>query len=201
MNPTDLIHIQLTLEYDLDPSRRLIPFPGSSEQARCIVYSHRDGCALFLRHDLPPELCRQLEALDPALGAAGAEAFRAALAQGGSPPVVGFYRSYVFERLPQPEEFPDVQVLPDGCAILVDGRTAAWAWAERQNRRCVEVAVETGPEFRRRGFARQVTAALAHREMRAGHTVFFSHAIHNQASAALARSLGVAYFADCTGYD
>jgi predicted GNAT family acetyltransferase len=71
----------------------------------------------------------------------------------------------------------------------------------RENPFCAEVAVETLPEFQRRGYARRVCAAWANNALRRGKVAFFSHAESNLASRRLALSLGVVEYAACISYE
>lgn len=57
-----------------------------------------------------------------------------------------------------------------------------------------EAWVRTLPQFRLRGYARQVTAAWASDLLERGKTAFYSHAIENTASGAVASSLGLNEF-------
>jgi predicted GNAT family acetyltransferase len=85
--------------------------------------------------------------------------------------------------------------------VLVESEPVCWAWNERQNERCAELAMETVPAFRRRGFARQAAAAWAAAVIDSGRVVFYSYRRTNSASAWLADSLGVAWFANCAAFD
>ncbi len=70
----------------------------------------------------------------------------------------------------------------------------------RGNELAAEVAVETLPAFRRRGYGRQVTAAWVYHVMRAGKIAFFSHERDNLASQVLAQSLGAVQYSSVVGY-
>lgn len=107
----------------------------------------------------------------------------------------------MFTHPPEAREYAAVSGVEGRCVVTVAGRPVCWAWSERQNETCAEAAVETLPEYRRRGYARQATAAWAAQVLHSGRVAFFSHAVHNTASQALARSLGVSHFADCASFD
>jgi len=86
-------------------------------------------------------------------------------------------------------------------AIVLDERIVSTCTSSRENETAGEAWVRTLPEFRRHGFARQVTAAWAHGLQQQGKIPFYSHSSDNLASRALARSLrlvqfvaGVSYF-------
>ena len=46
-----LIRLQIGLEYGIDHSGFLVPFPGATEQARFIIHRHRGGYERYYRHD------------------------------------------------------------------------------------------------------------------------------------------------------
>ncbi len=105
-----------------------------------------------------------------------------------------------FSRMPTPDEYSDV-TMQDGCfVVLADRRPVSWAWTQDGSARAAELAVETSPEYRRRGFARQVVAAWAAHELSAGRVAFYSYFTGNEASAALARSLGVTLYAEWVAF-
>ncbi len=76
--------------------------------------------------------------------------------------------------------------MPDSAFFAVaDGRVAAAAWYTPMG-----VAVETAPDFRRRGFARALVAALTDERCARGEAVLYRCRASNAASMALAESLG-----------
>jgi RimJ/RimL family protein N-acetyltransferase len=109
-------------------------------------------------------------------------------------------KGYYFVRTPRPDEFPDV-VFRDGCHIVeVRGVPVTWAWSSRESKVAVEAAVETPPEFRRRGYARQAVSSWAHYTMKAGKVPFHSHENDNEPSEGLARRLGVVQYSTVVTY-
>ena len=48
-----LVRLQVELEYQVNPAGHLLPFPGSDEQAKFIVYRTAQDFERFFRHDLP----------------------------------------------------------------------------------------------------------------------------------------------------
>ena len=81
-----------------------------------------------------------------------------------------------------------------------DGVVAARAWTTADSARATEVEVETHPDFRRRGYARQVVAAWAADALASGKAVFYSHVSANDASRGVARSLGLTWLSDEVEY-
>jgi GNAT superfamily N-acetyltransferase len=113
-------------------------------------------------------------------------------------PVAG--RTCFFSNVPKMENPTGSRVIPEGVGLWVDGKQVAWAWSSRANRHAAELAVETDPEFRRRGFALQVVVAWAAEQLAAGRVAFYSHLLTNTASAALARRLNVQPLFDWVAY-
>lgn len=133
MDARDLIHMQITLEYQLDPDGLLAPFAGSSEQARYVVYRHGNGYLCYYRHDLPERLRAPLAGLDPALAFQEPGDIRRRLAVDGMNQSAGIFRSYYFLRPPAPGDFQDAHLHKECFVIKVQGEAAAWAWSERSN--------------------------------------------------------------------
>jgi RimJ/RimL family protein N-acetyltransferase len=191
-----LIDLQIHLEYQLDSNGLLVPFPGSSEQGLYIAYRHAGGTVQYFNHCLPIELRTRLVELG------GSQAFEAPqvverLIQEVTPArFEGQFVSEYIPRLPDPGGFPLVVTQQAQSVILVDGSPVCWAWSERSNEGCAEVAVETLPQHRRKGYARQVVAAWAFEVIGSGRTAFYSYQFENEASRALARSLGAVWYAD-----
>jgi GNAT superfamily N-acetyltransferase len=195
-----LIDLQIRLEYALDGGGRLLPFPGSSEQGLYIAYRHAGGTVLYFNHLLPEELCTRLVEMG------GARAFEAPesvekLMQAYMPArYEGRFVSEYMARLPEQSEFPDAVLQQGQYVCLVDGKPVCWAWSERSNEACAEVAVETQPEHRRKGYARQAVAAWAYAVIQSGRQAFYSYKAENEPSRRLAHSLGTEWYADVVGY-
>jgi GNAT superfamily N-acetyltransferase len=103
---------------------------------------------------------------------------------------------YVIARIPDLSEFPDVTERDGRFVIERDGLIAAEAWSSQDGLYAAEVEVETLSDYRRRGYGRQVVAAWAQQVRRAGKIAFYSHLVSNDASRALAASVGAEWFAD-----
>ena len=200
MKNEELIRLQVGLEYRL-AGNGLIPIPGSTEQARFILYRYPGGFARYYRIDIPLQLHLELGRMDGAQVFQDPESVRRILNAYSICPSAGLFESCSVVHLPQTSDYPDV--VQDGkCFIVrVDGQPVCWAWSERSNEQCAEVAVETLPAFRRRGYARQAVSALAAAEMAKGRVVFYSYKMDNLTSRELARSLGVVHFASCAAFD
>jgi predicted GNAT family acetyltransferase len=85
-------------------------------------------------------------------------------------------------------------------AIVEDGRIVSSCLSARENDSAGEAWVRTLPAHRRRGYAREVTAAWGADLARQGKIAFYSHRVDNPASAAVARSLGLDAFTHDIGF-
>lgn len=101
--------------------------------------------------------------------------------------------TFYFPTLPPPDHSPDVVVRlvedQEVFAVERNGQIVSRAWTWGECAAAAEVEVETLPGYRRRGYARQVVAAWAARQMRNGKTAFFSHEYANRGSGKLAEKL------------
>jgi hypothetical protein len=138
------------------------------ERSRCSLYVHTAGTDLHFRADVPAS---DREALADA--ARAGERFETYVAAEPFPPTV----------------WPDAQLV-DGVALIGD---RSRAWSVRESGRAAECAVETAEPHRQHGLARQVTAAWATSVLARGKVPFYSHRAGNDASRALAESLGLAH--------
>ncbi len=217
-----LIRLQLALEgITFDAAGRLVRLPAADaeEIPRLYVARHAAGIERFYRTDLPDVVYRRLAALPPEVAFTNLELIKAILRDDA--PCVDVWQgtSYVFPSLPTPANFPNVVRLCAAdreriarfdhdllrfrspiYAILVDGEIAATCVSARENATAAEAWVQTAPAFRRRGFARQVTAAWGHDVLAAGKVAFYSHRWDNYPSRGVATSLGLRPFVDGVGY-
>jgi len=200
-SPLTLLHQQLALERKgVDGAGRLYRLPGENPDDMAPLLAARlvDGrYVTYFRDDVPETVIAGLRTLTAeqlyhdhtqVLGILGASGS----AWCGS--------TYFFSRIPLPEEHPLVVQRDNKFGVEVDGLTAAEAWSSRSTDFAAELAVETLPAFRRRGYGRQVCAAWASDQLAAGRVAFYSHSLENLASAALARSLGVEHIFDIVAY-
>lgn len=118
---------------------------------------------------------------------------------------LGHYKTYLFASLPAKDE--DVVCLSrhdsrakafgfDGLeeniyAIERNGVLVSACVSTRENDRCGEAWVYTNPEYRYQGLARKVVNAWARDLKNTGKVPFYSHNIENEASASLAKRLGL----------
>ena len=201
IDASQFVRLQVTLEYGLDAEGFLVPFPGSTEQARFVIRRHPGGALRYYRHDLPAPVRERLAALPDEEAHGNPDAVKAILAADARCQDVFIGVSGVFVKRPEQTEFVDVVRREGQFVILAGDKPVSAAFSVRENEAAAEVAVETADAFRRRGFGRQVTAAWAYHVMAQGKVAFYSYAEGNLASQALARSLGVVQFSRVAGYE
>jgi hypothetical protein len=201
LDSVELVDLQIRLEYNVDTDGLLVPFPGSIEQARFIVYHHAEGYVEYFRHDLPRPIREQIAALPPEQALNDHEAVKYLLATDAPREEMWTGKSYVFATLPGPGDFPDAVREAGRYVVMVAEKPVSWAWSARENDGAAELAVETAPPFRRRRHGRQTAAAWGHHVLKRGKVAFYSHASDNLASEALAQSLGLVQFATAAAYE
>jgi predicted GNAT family acetyltransferase len=185
----------------VDSSGTLFRLPGENPDDIGLVQSIHlsDGrYVAYLRDDLPEDVATALRALTPEQLHREQARVRDILGATGSG---GRWRTYFFSASPRQEDYALAIQRDDRFVVEVYGVVASEAWSSRSTDLAAELAVETRPELRRRGYGRQVSAAWASHQLAAGRIAFYSHAVENAASAALAQSLGVMHLYDIVGYD
>lgn len=194
----ELVELKIALEFGVSPDGDTLPQARSNDegQPRLLVSSFGEAHAVYFRFDLPLSVREELAVLDPELLMRDEPHVRAILSRHA--PVEHIYRIrwYTIERKPVPAEYPDVTYVDGRYVVLVDGEIAAWARTDREDARAAEVSIETREAFRRRGYARQVTAAWAARVLASGKVAYYSHLLANAPSQAVAASLGLVHLSD-----
>jgi GNAT superfamily N-acetyltransferase len=213
VNAIALIRLQLELEGIGATSDGLlfrIPGPDPDDISRFYVTQHEDGYTVFTRQDVPRHIRKQLAAIPPARAFSDHEVVRDILAQDAPSTGMSMGITYVLPDTLAPGGYPDVVRLGEShralieqydpkldiarraiYAIITDRQIVSTCESSRENARAGEAWVRTRPEYRRHGYARQVTAAWAHNLQQQGKIPFYSHLWDNLASQALAQSLGL----------
>jgi ribosomal protein S18 acetylase RimI-like enzyme len=191
------------LENRIDLSDNLFPLSNSddSKAAHFIIALHEEGCERFFRHDLPLQIRNALGELDDEQALFDPDLVKSILAEDKPCEESWSGKGYVFGSIPDSSEFPDVLLNQGNFVVMVEKEPVAWAWSQEGNDKVAELAVEVQPEFRRRGYGRQVAAAWANHVMQDGRNAFYSHLHDNISSEALAQSLGVIQYAVSAGYN
>jgi GNAT superfamily N-acetyltransferase len=206
-----MICIQLELEcIGFDREGRLVRIPGPNPDDIARVYAYRDerGYALYFRSDLPGPVVRRIQALGAETAFHQQDVVRDLLAGDAPCAELNCWRSYVF---PEPlGEFPQVVRLEERhrrlieqyhagmevaeqavLAVICDDRIVSTCLSVRENEMAGECYTYTLPDYRRRGYGRQVTAAWGSDLCQQGKVAFYSHLLDNAASRGVARSLGL----------
>jgi GNAT superfamily N-acetyltransferase len=192
--------LSIGIENHINSKGDLVPVPGKAS-ALFSISRYQAGYIKFFRHDLPVDIRHQINVLDPDTALNDHKVVCQIL--DGHIPCDGVFAGIgcYFDHLPSPDQYPDA-VYQDGCyVILVDGEPVSWAWTANESEGAAELAVETKPEYRNRGYARQVVAAWANYVIGKGKVAFYSYEIINLASEALAKSLDVVQYAVVTTYE
>src|SRR6266566_8602189 len=85
-------------------------------------------------------------------------------------------------------------------SYLMNGLIISTCQSSQENTSAAEAWVRTLPDFRKRGYARQVTAAWAYQLQQQGIIPFYSHRWDNTPSQAVARSLQLTLYVTEVGY-
>jgi hypothetical protein len=220
---TDLeyVEIQLALEgIGLDVRRRLVRIPAAAKEdiPRLYVCRLPTGWARYFRADLPASVVDELAGLTDEACFDQQSTVRRILDRQAPCLDVWVGTSYVFPSLPAtptPDVFrlqeadwplavafdPDLALFRAPIwVVLVDSRVVSTCVSARENDVAAEAWVQTSPEFRRRGYARQVTSAWARDVLGRGNIAFYSHRRENLASRGVALSLGLHPFVEAVGY-
>ncbi len=223
MDPLSLNRLHLSLECKgIDAANRVYRIPGPDPDPihRVYVIRHAQGETFFFSADLQEKLRRKLLRIPARDYFDAPERIKAALAEGGLCEGMHIGRSYFFPPEISPRDFLGVTPVSrldpevvgrydrglrdsgkEAFAILVDGEIVSTCESSRENEQAGEAWVRTLEGFRRRGFARRVTAAWGYWLMQQGKVPFYSHVWENQASRAVAQSLGLVQYIEDAGYE
>lgn len=215
MKPVDYLSLQMQLEGLKMSGGNFVTraSPGVDEFPLVLQAHTSDGQELVRFDDtLPSALHDQLTAGN--LPSFKIESAIAVFGLFGISTKVGHFRTYIF-----PDSFAtagtsivtcfsqdDPKVVAagfNGCvgkiyATEQAGRIVSACVSTRQNALAAEAWVFTHPDYRRKGFARQVVTAWAGSLQRAGLVPFYSHEVENTKSASLANRLKLVHVFDET---
>ena len=223
MIASDLIKAQLRLECaGLNDQGLLVRIagPDPDDIVRYYVYRRDGGYDRFFRHDVPAVIRAQILALPAETAFVEPEAIERLLSRHQPSEGYTFGVSYFGPPTISPADFSDVVRLAETDralidrfdpeleasrdrpvhALVVDGRIVSACVSARENDEAGEAWVRTQPAFRRRGYARRVTASWAAHLQARGKLAFYSHRVDNAASRAVARNLKFEKFADYVNF-
>jgi GNAT superfamily N-acetyltransferase len=180
------------LEHETMPFNGVVGHSGTGRDVpRVTIYRHSGGHITFFRDDLPDAMRASILESGVEHAIDDTETVTATLAS----KLVLPRTTYYFDPAPELRDEPEAILCDERWMILVDGVVACEAWTAGENEVAATIRVDTLPEFRGRGYARQATAAWVAHVLRAGITPYYTHATDNHASRSLARSLGAVEFA------
>jgi ribosomal protein S18 acetylase RimI-like enzyme len=219
----DLIQLQLELECKRiieDNILVRLPCPHPDGIPRFLVLQYGQSYTAYFSQDVSLSMREQFATLSLEQAFSDHQRVQALLST--DTPCKHFWqgKSYIFPSTLTADLYPDAVQLDDAqhlhllqsyehwksvgnktvYGIIVDGHIVASCGSVRENDKCAEAWVITEPAFRGRGYARQVTAAWAHHLQQRGKMPFYSHALNNLASQAVARSLGLIQFLATSAY-
>jgi GNAT superfamily N-acetyltransferase len=222
MNVYDLIRTQLALEgIGVDDEGQLIRVPCLNPDTLHRVYVARypGGATIFFQAGLHPALCSCLLRLPVTEFFENPQRVRAILAEDRPCESSFIGKSYVFPDTISVIQYPDVLHLSQAdpelvrqynpeidpnhkevFGVMADGKIVATCESSREDDAAGEAWVFTLEPYRRRGYARQLTAAWGHWLQKRGKTPFYSHLRENLASQAVAQSLGLIQWVEGAGY-
>jgi len=196
---SDLIGLQLEIErIAITSADSLVRLPGDDPDEIPALAVHRwaGGYRLVFAEEVSPADRAALRALDVEAAFDDVTTVSSIL----GPIRRDQFATYTFVQEPAGDEYRGVVAEPAGFAIYEGGVRAAWAFSSREGPSAAELAVETLPQFRRRGFARRAASAWAAAKMDLGKVAFYTHAADNVPSQRLAASLGVTWAFDVVTY-
>ena len=193
-----LVEMKLAMEFGVGPAGDTLPAAtlNAEEQPRLLVSRFGDDHVVFYRHDVPQSTRDALSALGVDALVGDETHVRRILEQDAPIEKVYRIRWYTIDRLPAPDEYPDVTIRDRCHVVAVDGKVVAWAQTDAEDEHSAEVSIATDEAFRRRGYAHQVTASWAASVLAAGKVAFYSHLLENAPSGGVAASLGLVHLSD-----
>ena len=216
------LHIEALFTHDSDGNLDRVNEPNGGPAPRLFVGRTVDGVIRRFRHDIDPDLRRELDTalhdehlerhtLDSRIDPSRYQAILGRIA-----PVQRTWEGPAFlfpDEISATSEavrvthdnaqllrayleswLPDAGVSGPMYALVVDNHAVAVCASVRQTEMADEAGVDTAPAFRGRGFAGRVVSAWAREVRSAGRTPIYSTSWENEASRAVARKLGLAHF-------
>ncbi|MHA1376578.1 MAG: hypothetical protein ACTSR7_20045 [Promethearchaeota archaeon] len=199
LDPADLIKLNLELENIIDESGDLHPLEGKDSYLLSIS-KQINGYSYYFRHTIPSELRSSLLNLKPEILMNDHNKIRSLLDDFIPCKNAQVFFGCYFKYLPNKEDFSLVEKKFNKYIISVNGVDVSFAWAQEENEKAIEIAVETILEYQKKGYGKQVVSALAYYAIKTGKIAFYSYLQDNESSKALARSLKVSRYAVSTIY-
>jgi hypothetical protein len=211
MNPLEYLHLQLRLEgkeiIDGSLLRQIELVPDEKVPLLLIAQLADSNVIAYFDEALQAEFLEALRKQVSAINFPNIDPLCAVLQNRNIAFEAGHYKTYTFPEsdtsfgdesvIRFSRQDPKVQAFGfDGLAEQVygierHGNIVSACVSTRENDFCGEAWVYTDPEHRRQGLAQKVVTAWANGLLSAGRVPFYSHKIQNDASANLAKRLGL----------
>ncbi len=211
MKPLEALQLQLRLEgFEIINGNRLTQVeavPGEEIPLMVLAQLANGQVAAYFNESLEPNLSIELMEQTRQTQFPTTASLLEILDARKIPIQVGHYKTNLFpaafldfvSSLVECRSKDDIQVCHFGFgdftervyAIEQDDRIVSACVSTHENKSCGEAWVCTDPQFRHRGLARQVVSAWARDMLGVGKVPFYSHKLENNASAALAKRLGL----------
>lgn len=211
MNPIDYLHLQLRLEGKSvigDTRLHLAEAVPGEEMPLLLIAQFTDGKSVaYVNEALDPALQEDLVRRARSVQFPQIVPILEFLHTKNIPSEAGHYKTYRFpaqaaafadrEVVCRSREDPKVQAFGFGefaewvYGIERDGKIVSACVSIRENDSCGEAWVFTEPAYRHQGLAQKAVSAWAEGLIFAGKVPFYSHKMENNASASLARRLGL----------
>lgn len=205
------IHLELgCVTFDHRGDLIHLPCPDSDPLPRVYIGHHPQGYITLFHHDVPPNVREEISALPAAAAFTEPEQFARILGQDASCRKIASRKSYIFQQRISPEFYPDVtrvdnihsRLFSDAgsiaqqsvFAILRRDEFLSVCESARENKHAGEAWVQTEPDARRHGYARQTTFAWAHDLQQRKKIPFLTHAVDDSAVEGLAASLDAGHW-------
>jgi RimJ/RimL family protein N-acetyltransferase len=167
---------------------------------RFYITQHANGYSRYYCHDLATPIYKRLRDLPAETSFGDVEVVKSILALDHPCEEMHEGKSYIFPDTITPLDYSDVIFSESAAYIMQNGEVVSSCTSSRENATAAEAWVFTQPDYRGRGYARQVTMAWGHRLQKQGKIPFYSHHRTNLASEAVARSLGLMKYIEDIGY-
>jgi RimJ/RimL family protein N-acetyltransferase len=216
------LHVEALFTHDAEGRLVRVNEPDGAPAPRFFLGNTVDGVVLRFRHDVGPDLRRELDAASQADGlpqrgldsppdpsryeaimarvapiqrtwAGPAFSFPQELSVAAGTVHVTEANAQLLHRFLQPWE-PDVPLCRPMLALSVDGHAVAVCCSVRRTNGAHEAGVETAPSYRGRGYAARVVTAWARAVRDMGRMPLYSTSWQNEASRAVARKLALIHF-------
>ena len=196
MDVEHLIQVQLALKcirVNADGFLERVPCPNPDDIGVLQVYRSGNEYFVYFHADVRADVVKRICSLSTETIFNDRSIVEKILAEAFPGTTARVFHTYLFPHNLNLEQAKEVVVIEeDGqrvFAIVQDGQIVSSCWSVRENAQAGECYVFTEPEYRRRGYGRQMVVAWTHSLQAMGKLPFYSHEEDNTASWAVAKAL------------